>query len=61
VLSLSRTRARICGGPRLEAEEEEEEEGCEWRCGPSCSGRWRKVGMVRCGRSSEGDGWDVAV
>lgn len=54
VLSLSRTRARIVGVWGGFS-------GGVWspffaliRCGPRFSGRWVKVGMVRCGRNCVG-------
>lgn len=52
VLSLSRTRARIVGD--LAAAAGFSPGDCLWRCGPSCSGRWVKVGIVRWGRNCEG-------
>lgn len=50
VLSLSRTRALIVGTFAFEVFE-----GSELtRCGPNSSGRYVKVGIVRCGRNWAG-------
>ena len=58
VLSLSSTKARICGGPVLNflppAEDVDVLANVGWRCGPSCSGSCRKVGTAKFGMRRDG-------